>query len=217
MQNIAVLKPVSLRDHSPPIIILIISNFKFKNHLNMKKNTFLIIITMLFAVSANCQLDKRNWLVGGTGEFSTNESNGGKFSSLTLSPSCGYFLVDKLAVGVTMAFGYNKISTSVSKSKFTSLAIGPFIKYYFLEKEHLINLFVKGSYSYGNSWTYNSGNGNSHNHPYNNYDIIAGPVLFFNSSVGLEFYAGWHGFPKENNGVSNSFKMGMGFQIHLQK
>ncbi len=53
------------------------------------------------------------------------------------------------------------------------------------------------------------------------FSIMAGPEIFFNSSVGMEFLLGYS-YSKEdveqaNKEVRKGFQIGIGFQIHLQK
>jgi hypothetical protein len=48
--------------------------------------------------------------------------------------------------------------------------------------------------------------------------INAGPVIFLNSSVGVEFTIGYSSTHiKGNNDNNNVFQTGIGFQIHLEK
>ena len=60
------LKSILLQDNSPPI-------GKFTNHnklnTSIMKQTFLFLILATSFLTAKSQLNKGNWLVGGTGKF----------------------------------------------------------------------------------------------------------------------------------------------------
>ena len=73
-----------------------------------------------------------------------------------------------------------------SSSAFNSYSFGPFIRYYFLNQENRINLFSQINYDFGFGE-----NGLDVKSSSNGYGIKAGTVLFFNSSVGMEFLLGY--------------------------
>jgi hypothetical protein len=50
------------------------------------------------------------------------------------------------------------------------------------------------------------------------YGIKTGPVVYFNSSVGLELLAKYqHVFYSSDSYTTNSLQIGLGLQIHLEK
>lgn len=182
----------------------------------MKKNLILIVIYSFIIKNANCQITKGNWLVGGSASYSSlnslsTASTQFKQSNFQITPSVGYFLKDKFAVGLnpSLYYGSNNIGNSS-----TIITIGPFVRYYFLIPENVFNLFGEGSYAYGS----NTGKGQGAAQILNIYSISGGPVIYFNSSVGLEFIINYSktsiaGF----SGTNNEIRFGIGFQIHLEK
>ena len=72
----------------------------------MKIYTTLITIAFVsFSLNSFSQITKGNWLVGGSGTYSSTKYNSaqsidGKTSTFQISPNIGYFFVDKLACGV---------------------------------------------------------------------------------------------------------------------
>lgn len=50
----------------------------------------------------------------------------------------------------------------------------------------------------------------------NTYSLLAGPAVFFNSSVGAELTAGFYSL-NTHDFTTNSFKINIGFQIYLKK
>ncbi len=155
--------------------------------ISIMKNLFVSYLFIAFfltvnSLTADCQITKGNWLVGGTGKFysytsqytSATYSNEAKYTQIDLSPNIGYFVMDKLAFGV-------RPSLSSIKGEVTT-----------------------------------SGGGSTNTQRY-----WIGPVLYFNSSVGIEFLLGYsssvedvEGYQKETR---KGFQIGIGFQIHLEK
>lgn len=188
----------------------------------MKKLLAVITLFLLFFGKANAQITEGNWMVGGNASFnhSKYESFGdfpskSKSSGMQLNANLGYFVINNFAVGVSPYFGFSNLEGS--NNSHTSYGIGPFVRYYFLPSDKMINVFSQAGYRYG--ITYAQGKKASTN---NDFDIKAGAVVFFNSSVALEFTAEYHidkGKAINNNSSHqfNYFVLGLGFQIHLEK
>jgi hypothetical protein len=217
-----------MQDDSPPV-----------NHIHftpkiytMKQTTLLLTVVFLFSISSFGQLDKKTWLVGGSGTFNANSDN---FQSTTVTseyqvteikvtPNIGYFIVDKLALGVKSSFFWRKdkgISSNAGNSKTLRFDYGPFVRYYFLTKEKPFNLLADLSYQFGNLKFISNDKGVR-----NNFSIMAGPVIYFNSSVGVELLLGYK-IEKEKLTTSTNVpdytdtkkgvQLSIGFQIHLEK
>ena len=189
--------------------------------------SILTIFTILFiALSASCQITKGNWLVGGTGKFysytseysSATYSNEAKYTQIDISPSVGYFIIDKLALGIKPTISSIKGRVTTPGGGSTNVQrywIGPFAKYYFLNKEKNYNLLTDLSYQVG---FFGGGllKGNL-----STFSALAGPEIFFNSSVVIEFLLGYS-YSKEdakqaNKEIRKGFQIAIGFQIHLEK
>lgn len=189
----------------------------------------LTIFTFLFlSFDAKSQLDKGIWLVGGTGNFlSSKYENLSPINSYTsnrleiaISPNVGYFVKDKLAVGLKTGFTkYKEQVTSAGGlySNVNRFSFGPFARYYFLKKDKQYNILAEVSYRYG-LYSFKPTKGNS-----NTFNAAVGPIIYFNSSVGLEFLLGYYSTKEtikqngDNVTKQNGFQMGIGFQIHLDK
>jgi len=182
----------------------------------MHKATFLFFAFIFVIKNVNSQITMGNWLVNGTASFSKLQSSSTaitqfKQTNFQISPSLGYFLKDKLAIGLRPSLTYG--SNTVANSN-TIISIGPFVRYYILKTHNIINLFTEGRYALGS----NTGKGQTTSLKLNTYSIAAGPVLYFNSSVGLEFIIDYSiskyiEFPGNNN----EMRFGIGFQFHLEK
>jgi len=187
----------------------------------MKKLTIFLGVLLLSMQAADAQLTKGNWLVGGNGYFSTQSQKqpgaNAKGSNLRLSPNIGYFLADKFAAGARLNFEHNTLKYSFVSQKSTRIGIGPFLRYYLLDVDKKVNVFTEGSYQY----SYVSSNTNSNtssSESDNTFRVSAGPVFYFNSSVGLELSLNYELYKTAaTDSEIKKFFIGIGFQIHLEK
>lgn len=178
----------------------------------MKQITILSAAILLFVFTANSQVTKGNWLVGGNASFASSKSTGplgsGKQVRFILSPNIGYFIADKLVAGINFSLDRFNYSLNENINHSTSYLFGPFARYYFLPADKQVNVFAGGSYQHS---IQSSGGTNT-----NLYSFFAGPVIFFNSSVGLEFTVNYSSLTYSGS-TTNTFQIGAGFQIHLEK
>jgi hypothetical protein len=202
----------TILDNGPPFKI-IVKQIKQKN---MKTIKPLFKAALLFSVTLNAQITKGNWMVGGLGDFSSTKTtyifdgirNEQKRTVFNISPDIGYFLVDKFAIGTYAKFGYDDFGDLNTKT----FGFGPFVRYYFLQPEKLVNVFAQANFGYNEGKSNNGGE-----YHVNDYGIKAGVVIFFNSSVGLEFALGYNTSTINSISTDNALKIGLGFQIHLKK
>jgi hypothetical protein len=214
-----------VRENSPP------NENSFFNILNklFMKHIFLTFFLFLTTTLVFGQLTKGHWLIGGSGRFNTykNEifnsvsTSNGKYTKIDISPNIGYFLADKFAVGLKTTITSIKGDFSVvggvgtGGSNTQRYSLGLFSRYYFLEKEKQTNILVDVNYQTGIIRGLGKG-------AINSFSISTGPVVYFNSSVGIEFLVGYIAekekytseiFSEQNNG----FQFSIGLQIHLIK
>jgi hypothetical protein len=200
------------------------------------KIKLLFVALVIFTVSANCQLDKKYWLLGGTGNFYTYKETytdtrqppivgpatiTGNVTEINLNTNIGYFIIDKLAIGLRPGISSIKSHGTNSASigtKSMAFFIGPFARYYLLNKNRQFNILLDGSYQLGSYSTF-AGNG-----VVKNTSVGTGVEIFFNSSIGVELLLSYlhssrsindaqAGFENERSGLNIS----IGFQIHLIK
>lgn len=189
----------------------------------MKRLFIAFVLTFIFH-SSYSQLTTGNWLVGGSGSYFSSKStfNSPSFSQesdgfdLSVSPNVGYFLLDRFAVGLSPTFSWSKFKdNSGANSNIKRFLIGPFARYYFLNTDKPYNILVASAYQYG-TYSFKPTKGNIQN-----FSAAVGSVIFFNSSVGLEFTIGYSSRIED---IRDSYKttqkglqVGIGLQIHLQK
>jgi hypothetical protein len=199
------------------------------------KPIFFITIALLITTASFAQLDQRTWLVGGSGSFysytddytSQPLTQSGKWTSIDLSASVGYFLIAKLCGGARAIFSSDKgrdvsYNGTISTSNGYHLSAGPFMRYYFLDSEKPFNLLTDISYQLG----INKYLGALHQTgKYNIFSANAGIEAFFNSTAGVEILLGYYNkaisiednTPGAFNDIKKGFQVSVGFQLHLIK
>ena len=193
---------------------------------------FIFYIIFLFTSNkAYCQIDKGIWIVGGSGSFNSyhNDLHTPTYTvinrniDITISPSIGYFITDKLALGLRPSYVLQKSidrgSTGIASGgngNFSSIELGAFGRWYFLKKENNYNIVSDISYNYGFQSNFGSNTGHS-----NSIKALVGPVLYFNSSIGVELLVGYNSQRIFSDDKTKNFNRGflttIGFQIHLEK
>jgi hypothetical protein len=188
------------------------------------------LLGIFFCTCVHCQITQRNWLMGGNGSFSHSDEtlNGNvqvNSNTIDLSPNIGYFLVDRLAGGVRLNLNYQVMKNSNLKARTTTFLGGPFIRYYFLDKENMINIFSEAAIQFYTSRHKGTNNAGDYETLFdesgiNAYTFSAGPAIFFNSSVALELALSYQRIPLQafnGNKEQNTIALKIGFQIHLEK
>ena len=169
-------------------------------------------------------------------DFSTQQHNNDlglqsqRMTNIQLTPNIGYFFENKFAGGLKLSFATSRnknISDGAGYNlgKNTTYGFGPFLRYYFLNAIKPFNLFIDGSYQY--NIERGGGVSSTSNTPLpvpitqytkNTFSIAAGPVIYFNTSVGLEFLIGYTTSKYvQNSSRTNSIQVGLGLQVHLEK
>ena len=182
----------------------------------MKRAIMILLNCTLLSLAARGQITKGNWMVGGDASFSLDYTHY-EYNEIApshgfrgqISPGVGYFLTDKLAMGLKADFNVNRFHNGSPVETDFYLSTGPFLRYYFLPAENTINIFGEAAYEHSFRFFYAS--------PANTYSVFAGPTFFFNSSVAAELLAGLDYFKPQGNANTLSFKMNVGFQIYLKK
>ena len=189
----------------------------------MKTRKLFFIITIICTVSANSQITKGNWMVGGDGSFSNKEfynnslkNEGAKTSELSINANVGYFIIDKLQAGVRFGYDDYKFKNGISNdSDRYWVKYGVYTRYYFLKPEKLVNIYLDGEYFFGN----NAFSGGQFKERQDGYSVSVGPTIFFNSSVAMELGINYSSakFRVLNDATENNLQFRVGFQIFLEK
>lgn len=194
------------------------------------KRLLLLLSFVTISIISNCQITKGNWLIGGLANFlssksiytSPNLSQTQDRVDIKISGSIGYFLLDKFALGLRPSYSKSKgevegsggnINTNENRFEF-----GPYVRYYFLNSDKQYNILFDLNYQYGFYW-FKPTTGNI-----NTFTASVGPVIYFNTTVGLEFLLGYYNRKEvikinSDDYITNQkgFQIAIGFQIHLEK
>ncbi|MBK6937895.1 MAG: hypothetical protein IPH18_14180 [Chitinophagaceae bacterium] len=196
----------------------------------MKRILLFLGFCLILPFVAKSQLTKDYWLVGGTGSFFSYNDDftttgsptvSGKLTEVNLSAHVGDFLWGKFAAGLRPGISSTKsrgLNSASAGTKNVTFFLGPFARYYLLNKEKQFNFLIDGVYQWGSHSNYGA------NGTFRNASIMAGPELFFNTTVGIEILMG---YLYQNKTIKNDqpgfssvrkgFYMSAGFQIHLTK
>jgi hypothetical protein len=180
----------------------------------MKKVLFAAFL-LVSSHSMFAQVNQGQWLVGGSAGFNSSkwgDSDAGKETNIWVAPNIGYFLMDKLAAGVEVAFSSDK--NKADDDAVTSFSAAPFVRYYFLDAGEKVNVFADAHYGFGSI-------GADDKVSFNEFQIKAGPAIFLTPNTALEFalYYKSQGGDRWKIGTederNNNFGLSIGFQIHL--
>lgn len=165
------------------------------------------------------QVNKGHWLVGGNLDFYAyneflNPSNYSK-KSFALLPTVGYFPTSNLSVGIQPILYKSFFYEYSANDKSLIIAIGPFIRYYFLDSKKIFNLFLESSYKQG---VFKDYRGIPSSGKYESYSAGLGLAVFFTEHASIEvvpeFWYQFTGLPS-----STYEKIGLratvGLKIHL--
>lgn len=184
------------------------------------KKILLSIIPLVLQSEANSQITKGNWMEGGNASFVFSKASSGGSDSrsrnLGLAPNIGYFFMDNLVGGVRASFNSDHIRFGPSSNftTFKNYSVGPFVRYYLLETDWQYNVLLEVNYQFGHSKTETTNSMSTSST--NLVSFFAGPDIYFNSCVGIEFLLNYSSTGKVGiHGRGNSF--GPGLQIHLER
>lgn len=172
-----------------------------------------VILTFLFAgafVASQAQTEKGTWMLGGNIGFSTSSStsksngttvDGPSYTNFNISPMAGYFIMDRLAVGLDL--NYSSFSSTTKQKntagnnvdltdKSSDIIVSPMVRYYYMMNDkaglfgHLGVGF--GSRSSSNQSLVNDAVTTTESPSSSLFNLTVGPgfVYFLNPSIGLE-------------------------------
>jgi hypothetical protein len=189
----------------------------------MKKTLLSTLVVLTLHFSLHAQLSKGSWLVGGSVGFTSSTTNEPyeqyTATSISIAPKAGYFLIDRLAAGLTLGTSFNHQhydNSNIIPNSYTDniYGVGPFLRYYFLPAQKPANILLE----VGDQYEWISATGLNATPHLNSFGFAAGPAFFLNPSVALECTIGY----TWNNGGGESapptthvFKTAIGLQVHL--
>ncbi len=176
----------------------------------MKKNIFVSTVLLLFTTISYAQTEKNNLILGGNINYSSVKTGSlsVKNTTLNLSPSVGYFVVDNLAVGVNINYSQEKFANITQNS----LSFGPFARYYFGKHDKLKPFGQIGLGLFSGNHQVNFRNTKVKG---STYHIGLGAAYFLTKNVALEGLFQYQKINLNEGLNSNTLGFRIGFQIHL--
>lgn len=165
----------------------------------MKKYGIILALLFCAGMLRAQYTDQGNFMIGATFGLSAANSkishgqNGQSQENPTstlfnISPSLGYFAVDDLGIGISMAYTLSRVRSSEGeKNEDSNLLFGPFARYY-LPLASDMSLFFEGSFGFGNSRNDMQLGGQPQNIRTNMMAFGVGPglTIFSTNAVGIE-------------------------------
>lgn len=185
----------------------------------MKISINFFIFFLLFQPFIFAQLNRGDWIIGGKFDnYHYKQNSDGsveKYFGIHFEPSVGIFVANKLSFGLQPLIKTAFFREEGVNPKSLILGIGPFARFYFLNHENIVNLFVDGSFSKGIFKTFIASENVG---KYDSYFSGLGISVFFNEFASIEFSSGyWYQFTGDT--ASHHKKSGLrgsaGFKIHF--
>lgn len=192
----------------------------------MKKLVLTAFALTMFNV-AFAQFNKGRMLVGGAVGFQTTTEKQTstittptiKENTFSLSPNFGYFVIDKLAVGLNFNLSNTteKYSGGGYDYKFTtqSFIASPFVRYYFGP-----GIFAQGQYGIGSAKSGDDSNTTKYSE--SQWSLGVGYAYFLNDNVAIEPSVKYQSSVLKEKGqdtkdTNSGIAINIGFQIYLGK
>jgi len=212
----------------------------------MKKQNIFLLLLLFSSSILVAQVEKGKWLFAGSSNLGLDigktkyESSDGinseyKYTQFNFSPGVGYFVIDKLAAGLLIDYGYYKDINQDNNDEWknTSFLIGPFAKYYIMEYKKIWP-YVTAGIGFGSEKTTTTWDGGSNEEKAKilAYRFGGGATYFLNDNVGFELFLGYnHEVTKYESSedvksmsssdtddyLDGAFKMGVGVVVTFGK
>lgn len=176
-----------------------------------KKIIATVILVLCTGIYAFAQVEKGNWFFGGAGslEFmSSNEkyktggttTDGSKYTDFNFRPQVAWFVIDKLAVGLSLDLEIDKekFTDPDGENKWTSFMVGPFVRYYIADFEGIMPYAeVAAGIGSGNNKTTYDGTSEDNKYGMFAYRMGAGATYFVTDNVGIDLFIGYANYQEK--------------------
>lgn len=114
----------------------------------MKKIITILMMLLVCNFFAQAQVEKGKWFLAGYSSMSfdigksktktgSTISENNKYFEFFFNPLMGYFVIEKMPVGLYLDSYLDKYKSDTYESKYSQYAIGPFVRYYFFKFDKL--------------------------------------------------------------------------------
>lgn len=111
----------------------------------MRKIIFSVLLAVVVSIVANAQTTKGTMTLGGEVSYQNTSYTAGSSTTTSFSPSFGYFLADRLVLGLSL--GLSNTATTGSPSVTTN-SIAPFVRFYKFTADNKFAFFGHGAVGY---------------------------------------------------------------------
>ncbi|MBD0259194.1 MAG: outer membrane beta-barrel protein [Cytophagales bacterium] len=184
----------------------------------MTKNILLVFALLLTgAFSATAQTDRGRVMAGGSVSFNlpTGDGDNVRQSTLSATPSIGFFVADNVALGFGLPITLNRYEDSGARTTIrnSSLAFAPFGRYYFGAAN--IKPFLEARFGIQRFKNYQSRPAGVTESTDNALFVgMGGGIAFFlNEHVALEPKLTYDAYSRNN--TSSAFNFNLGFQVYF--
>ena len=172
-----------------------------------------LLLGSVSAVFSQANINKGDWMLGGSTGFTSQKYGDFKTTTFNLSPDAGYFFINNFAGGLRANISGSKSEAGTVESKTSGFEVAPFVRYYFLPASQKLNLFADASYGFGKTKDEGAFTTESQ---MTTVAIKAGPAIFLTPATALEIALGYQSMKiKDVDARVNNFGVNIGFQIHI--
>lgn len=163
------------------------------------KKTLLLVLVLLSCnfLSSYAQVEKGKWFIAATGncnfdigkvkdKYDGTTQDDHKYFDFNFNPMAGYFVIDKLPVGLYFDVYSHTTKEPDNSNKYneTQFVVGPFARYYILDYKKLFP-YVEGRVGFG-TWKDKYEGEDPYKESYFSTRIGAGATYFFTQNVGAD-------------------------------
>jgi outer membrane protein len=184
----------------------------------MKKITFTLTILLVSSFFATAQVEKGKWFMAGYGQMNfdigkdktkagSTISENDKYFEFNFNPLMGYFVIEKMPVGLFLDSYFDKYKTDNYESKYSQFIIGPFVRYYVLQLDKLFP-YAEGRVGIGQYKSKYSDN-DTQVETYSSAALGIGASYFFTNHLALDGvlgyrHYGWSYDSEDGGGVKST-------------
>lgn len=181
------------------------------------KKLLLAGVVALFGLS-NAQMTKGDWVISGNTGIGFNSINtktkvagesfdGTKVSTFSVTPSVGYFVIDKLAVGIDLGFTSITTKDDGDKTTLSNFSVMPTATYYFANSSKLVP-FLGAGIGYASNKTKETYTGGSDEYTADGlaWKIKGGVTYMATQSLGINLGVSFDQFSNKETYLGTEFK-----------
>jgi len=171
----------------------------------------------LFGLS-NAQMSKGDWVISGNTGMGFNSVDtktkvegqsydGPKVSTFSVTPSVGYFVIDKLAVGIDLGFTSITTKEAGDKSTISSFSVMPTATYYFANSSKLVP-FLGAGIGYASNKTKDTHSGTTDEYTADGlaWKVKGGVTYMATQSLGINLGVSFDQFSNKDTVMGTEFK-----------